>query len=350
MTWAAKHGRSRRSRPASRLAAAKPSTDGRGARSSVPSTDSCFGLRYAVVGDDRRAASCPAPAPPAADATTCGSTPASRLSCGRADGRLSRIQLRRPRANGRPIAFDGYRERHERRCAICRALRDRYAADRRADRSASCRGRPGIEPAASGAGCASALSAVIEETDGAQILLGARPSAGDARFPPSRLLCARTAASKRRMKFGIDRLLADPALRTPLEGKRVALLAHPASVTADLTHSLDALAALRASTSPPPSGRSTACAATSRTIWWNRRLHRSGPRHPGVQPLRRGAPADRPVDGHVRRDAGRPAGPRLPHLHLHHDPALRARGGGASTARRCGCSTGPTRPAGRSRG
>lgn len=46
------------------------------------------------------------------------------------------------------------------------------------------------------------------------------------------------------MKFGLDRLLADPALRRPLEGKRVALLAHPASVTADLTHSLDALAAL----------------------------------------------------------------------------------------------------------
>ena len=45
------------------------------------------------------------------------------------------------------------------------------------------------------------------------------------------------------MKFGIDRLLADPALRAPLAGKRVALLAHPASVTADLTHALDALAA-----------------------------------------------------------------------------------------------------------
>src|SRR6478752_5589705 len=45
------------------------------------------------------------------------------------------------------------------------------------------------------------------------------------------------------MKFGIDRLLADPDLRKPLEGKRVALLAHPASVTKDLTHSLDALAA-----------------------------------------------------------------------------------------------------------
>jgi uncharacterized protein YbbC (DUF1343 family) len=43
--------------------------------------------------------------------------------------------------------------------------------------------------------------------------------------------------------FGIDRLLADPALRKPLEGKRVALLAHPASVTADLVHSVDALVA-----------------------------------------------------------------------------------------------------------
>jgi uncharacterized protein YbbC (DUF1343 family) len=45
------------------------------------------------------------------------------------------------------------------------------------------------------------------------------------------------------MKFGIDRLLAEPELRKPLEGKRVALLAHPASVTADLGHSLDALVA-----------------------------------------------------------------------------------------------------------
>ena len=43
--------------------------------------------------------------------------------------------------------------------------------------------------------------------------------------------------------FGIDRLLAEPELRKPLDGQRVALLAHPASVTRDLTHSLDALAA-----------------------------------------------------------------------------------------------------------
>ena len=46
------------------------------------------------------------------------------------------------------------------------------------------------------------------------------------------------------VQFGLDRLLADTTLRRPLAGKRVALLAHPASVTADLTHSLDALAAL----------------------------------------------------------------------------------------------------------
>ncbi len=45
------------------------------------------------------------------------------------------------------------------------------------------------------------------------------------------------------MNFGIDRLLADPSLRADLKGKRVALLAHPASVAADLTHSIDALAA-----------------------------------------------------------------------------------------------------------
>ena len=46
------------------------------------------------------------------------------------------------------------------------------------------------------------------------------------------------------MKFGIDRLISEAELRAPLKGKRVALLAHPASVTANLTHSLDALAAL----------------------------------------------------------------------------------------------------------
>ena len=46
------------------------------------------------------------------------------------------------------------------------------------------------------------------------------------------------------MKFGIDRLLEHASLRRPLKGKRVALLAHPASVTRGLEHALDALARL----------------------------------------------------------------------------------------------------------
>jgi uncharacterized protein YbbC (DUF1343 family) len=47
------------------------------------------------------------------------------------------------------------------------------------------------------------------------------------------------------MKVGLERLIEEPELRKPLAGRRVALLGHPASVTRDLTHALDALAALR---------------------------------------------------------------------------------------------------------
>jgi uncharacterized protein YbbC (DUF1343 family) len=46
------------------------------------------------------------------------------------------------------------------------------------------------------------------------------------------------------MNFGIDRLLENAKLRMPLAGKRLALLAHPASVTRNLVPSLDALADL----------------------------------------------------------------------------------------------------------
>ena len=47
------------------------------------------------------------------------------------------------------------------------------------------------------------------------------------------------------MKFGIDRLLEEPQLRRRLAGRRIALLAHPASLTRHFEHSLDALAAKR---------------------------------------------------------------------------------------------------------
>jgi uncharacterized protein YbbC (DUF1343 family) len=47
------------------------------------------------------------------------------------------------------------------------------------------------------------------------------------------------------MRFGIDTLLAEPARRRALAGLRLALLAHPASLTAGLEHSLDALARKR---------------------------------------------------------------------------------------------------------
>jgi len=46
------------------------------------------------------------------------------------------------------------------------------------------------------------------------------------------------------MQLGLERLLTDATLRAPLHGKKVALLAHPASVTRDLTHALDALQAV----------------------------------------------------------------------------------------------------------
>jgi len=44
------------------------------------------------------------------------------------------------------------------------------------------------------------------------------------------------------VKTGLDRLLADPILRTPLRGRRIGLIAHPASVTGAGGHALDALA------------------------------------------------------------------------------------------------------------
>lgn len=43
------------------------------------------------------------------------------------------------------------------------------------------------------------------------------------------------------MKLGIDRLISSAKFKKDLKGKKLSLVAHPASVTSDLTHSLDAL-------------------------------------------------------------------------------------------------------------
>lgn len=46
-------------------------------------------------------------------------------------------------------------------------------------------------------------------------------------------------------QLGLDVLLADSSLQKQLEGKRVAVLAHPASMSSDFRHCIDAVAAIR---------------------------------------------------------------------------------------------------------
>src|SRR5947209_5165395 len=62
--------------------------------------------------------------------------------------------------------------------------------------------------------------------------------------PASRTFTIATPSPWSSMKLGIERLIEDAALRRPLLGRRIGLLAHPASVTRGLVHSLDALAAI----------------------------------------------------------------------------------------------------------
>ena len=69
---------------------------------------------------------------------------------------------------------------------------------------------------------------------------------------------------------------------------------------------------------------------------------RSASRHPGLQPLRRGALPDRRDAGQLRRAAGGSAGHRHPHLHLRDDPRLPDRG--LRRARQGALGAGPTQP------
>ena len=130
------------------------------------------------------------------------------------------------------------------------------------------------------------------------------------------------------MKFGIDRLLAEPAA-----AQRAARQATRAARASRVGHRGPHAFARRARATR----RSDAERRVRSAAWPARRqagqhgrvadVQRSGARHSGLQPLRRSAPPDRGDDGHVRRAARRSAGRRLPHLHLHHHAALRARRG-----------------------
>ena len=161
--------------------------------------------------------------------------------------------------------FSGYRERDERR------ERDRARRGSRSRPATALRaaGRAGAGPPARAAGDAPwqlGLSAVIEETGGGISYWALAHPPGQAGLSSFRLLCPGTSRSCAAMNFGIDRLLAEPALRAPLQGRRVALLAHPASVTAGPDPFARRAGRLRRpQAQPPPSARSTACAATSRT-------------------------------------------------------------------------------------
>ena len=171
-----------------------------------------------------------------------------------------------------------------------------------------------------------------------QILLGACAPARKAGFPSRRWLRRSNSRSREHHEIWHRPPSRRPALARAAEGQaRVALLAHPASVTPDLTHSLDALAAcgdikLTAAFGPQHGLRGDKQDNMVEVAG----LQRSGSRHPGLQPLRRSAPPDRRDDGHVRRRPRRSAGSGLPHLHVHHDAALRAGSRGEARQSRLG--------------
>ena len=68
--------------------------------------------------------------------------------------------------------------------------------------------------------CAMGLSAILEEQGGVKSYWALAHPAGQARFPRTRLASRwRFRHREARMKFGIDRLLAEPELRKPLDGQ-----------------------------------------------------------------------------------------------------------------------------------
>ena len=137
------------------------------------------------------------------------------------------------------------------------------------------------------------------------------------------------------MKFGIDRLLAEPALRK--RAARQARRAARASRIGDRRPHALARRARAARRSDADRGvRAAARPARRQAGQHGRVADFNDPVH-GIPVFSLYGEVRRPTrsdDGHVRRAARRPAGPRLPHLHVHHHAALRARSSGGARQER----------------
>ena len=205
-----------------------------------------------------------------------------------------------------------------------RALSRRHAARRRVERArqldphVTVRGAAArleldavirldrLSPAHPARGCRSRCRRSLEEQRRLALVLGAQASARQAGFPSCR--CVRPGARRDglwcsaaiRMKFGIDRLLEDPALRKPLAGRRVG--AARASGIGDARSRALARRARGARRHRTRRGLRSPARPARRQAGQHDRvagLHRSGARHPGVQPVRQrfAAPPPQMLDG-----------------------------------------------------
>src|SRR5215471_4250869 len=120
------------------------------------------------------------------------------------------------------------------------------------------------------------------------------------------------------MDFGIDRFIENAKIRKPLLNKRIALLAHPASVTRDLIHSLDALSGL-------PDIRIVAAFGPQHGLRGDKQdnMVESPDFHDPVHgipvfSLYGEVPAHAVDDGQLRCAPCRPSGYRLPDLYIHY--------------------------------
>ena len=205
-------------------------------------------------------------------------------------------------------------------------------------------------------GCASAeatrlwqlgLSAVIEEVSGTISYWALDASAGTRGFPSFRLLCARACPS-----VANHEIRHRPAHRRTKIARAAQGPPRRAACASGLRHARpDAFARCAGRVQRREAHRRVrpAARAARRQAGQHDRiagLPRSGPWHPGLQPLWRGAQTDRCVDGHIRRDARRSAGSGLPHLHVHHHAAQLPGDGGEAQEVGVGArSPKPRRPA-----